>query len=113
MRVAKSQTQLSYYNMRTYKISPKGILEHVRDPNLVSLTKDRYFLLLPGFSLTGKADPSQNCLKKMVGGGKNLSRLSCVPHLLTPSYLRNSAPGALVFLLLFLGQTCPRPPASL
>ena len=28
----------------------------------------------------------------MVGGGNNLSRLSCVPHLLTSSYLRTSAP---------------------
>ena len=78
MRVAKSQTQLSYYNTHTYKISPKGILEHVRDPNLVSLTKDRYFLLLPGFSLTGKADPSQNCLKKNGGWGEKISQGSAV-----------------------------------
>lgn len=64
------------------------------------------FLLFPGFLLTSRADPSQNCLKnKNKKRGKTSSLSSCVPHPLSPSYRKLSLHELLTFSLLLLGQS--------
>lgn len=63
-RVTTSFLTGSYLEMPWAKVSLEATLGHVRSHYLFSVRKDMCFLLLPGFLLTSRADPSQNCLKK-------------------------------------------------